>query len=459
MDRPDGALPPGPRAPGMLQGLRYSRDPLGFLAAVRRRHGDIFSINIPYFGRVVYVADPELVKVVFTGSPAVIHGGEGNMTMFEPGMGPTSVLVVDDELHLRERKLLLPPFHGVRVRRWGERVRAITEAEIERWPVGRPFALHPHLRRISLRTILEAIFGVRGKDRLALGERTTDAYLASVAPLAVAHVLRRNLGPIAPRARFDRASAAFDEFIFEEIAGRRREAEREERDDVLSELIRADPEDGDPVTDAELRDQLITIVRAGHETTGATLAWAVERLLRTPPALARLHASAAAGEDEYVDATLKETMRSRPAILDVVRKLTGPLRLGGYSLPAGTIVLAAIAAVHHRADRYPQPQEFRPERFLGAKPDSYAWLPFGGGVRRCIGASFAEYEMRIVLRTLVEAAELRAPDPRPERPVIRRLTLMPARGTRVIMERRTADPASRGEGRITRLLPRKGTPP
>jgi cytochrome P450 len=426
----------------MVQALRYNRDPLGFLATVRQRYGDVFSINIPYFGRVVYLADPELIKVLFTGSPDAIHGGEGNMIMFEPGMGPTSVLVVDDELHLRERKLLLPPFHGALVRRWGERVRAITEREIARWPVGKPFKLHPRMRRISMRTILEAIFGVRGEDRLELGERITDAYLACVAPLAVVHVLRRNLGPIAPRARFERASAAFDEFLFEEIASRRREAEAEKRDDILSELIRARPDDG-PASDEELRDQLITIVRAGHETTGSTLAWAIERLLRTPVAMARLRASTAAGEDAYVDATLKETMRTRPAILDVVRKLTTPLRLDGHSLPAGTFVLPAIATVHHRADRYPQPQAFRPERFLDTKPDGYAWLPFGGGVRRCIGASFAEHEMRIVLRTVVEATELRAPDPRPERPVIRRLTLMPAKGTRVIMQREPAKPFSR----------------
>lgn len=444
MARADRAMPPGPRAPGAVQALRYSRDPLGFLAAVRRRYGDIFSINIPYFGRVVYLADPELIKVVFTGSPTAIHGGEGNMVMFEPGMGPTSVLVVDDELHLRERKLLLPPLHGARVRHWGERIRAIAEREIGRWPVGEPFKLHPTLRRISMRTILEVIFGVRGEDRLELGERTCETYLARVAPLAVAHVLRRNLGPVSPRARFERASAAFDDFIFEEIACRRREAEAERRDDVLSELIRAQPDDGGPMSDEELRDQLITIVRAGHETTASTLAWAIERLLRTPPAMAHLRASTAVGEDDYVDATLKETMRTRPAILDVVRKLTAPLRLGGYPLPAGTFVLPAIATVHHRADLYPQPQEFRPERFLAAKPDGYAWLPFGGGVRRCLGASLAEYEMRIVLRTIVEATELRAPDPRPERPVIRRLTLMPAQGARVIMERNPTPAASDG---------------
>jgi cytochrome P450 len=428
-------FPPGSRSPSLVQAYRYVRDPLGFLVRYQRRYGDVFSLSFPYFGRLVYVADPALVKAMFTGSPELFHAGEANATVLEPALGPSSVLTLDEEPHMRQRKLLLPPFHGEQIGRYGETMREATLREMESWPVGEPFALRPHTQRITLAVIMQAVFGVHDEDRLARFERLIERFSERVSAVLAFPVLRRNLGPWSPWPRFRRARAALDEFIYEEIALRRAEGEESRGDDVLSLLLGARYDDGSPMSDEELRDELVTILAAGHETTATGLAWAVERLLRAPRALARLRESIAAGEEDYLEATVIETLRARPVIVDVARKLTAPARIGDYELPAGSYVMAAIAALHHREDLFPEPEEFRPERFLGTRPDNYAWIPFGGGVRRCVGAAFAEYEMRVVLRTILERAELSAPDPRPERVKVRNITLAPARGARVELKR------------------------
>jgi cytochrome P450 len=431
------AFPPRSRLPALAQAARYARDPLGFLIRFQRRYGDIFTVSFPYFGRIVYVANPELVKEVFTGSPDQFHAGAANATVLEPALGPNSVLTLDDVPHMRQRKLLLPPFHGERILRYGELMREVTLAEMESWPVGKPFALRPHTQRITLAVIMRAVFGVHDEQRLVRFERLIEAFSARVNAITVFPVLRRDLGRWSPWTRFLRAREALDEFIYEEIALRRAESGDAQagRDDVLSLLLAARHDDGSPMSDEELRDELVTVLGAGHETTATALAWAMERLLRTPRALAKLRESIAAGEDDYIDATIKETLRARPVIVDVVRKLTAPARIGGYELPAGTFVLPAIAALHYREDLFPEPDEFRPERFLDGKADTYAWIPFGGGVRRCIGAAFAEYEMRVVLRTILERAELSAPDAKPERVKVRNITLAPGRGARVSLDR------------------------
>ncbi len=430
-------FPPGSRLPAIAQAVRYVRAPLGFLAELQRRHGDIFSVSFPYFGKVVYVADEALVKAVFTGSPAQFHAGEANATVLEPALGPNSVLTLDDAPHMQQRKLLLPPFHGERIERYGELIREVTLAEMETWPVDEPFALRRHTQRITLAVIMRAVFGVHDEQRLARFEGLIETFASRVNAITAFPMLRRNLGRWSPWSRFLRAREALDEFIYEEIALRRREVEPGEdgHDDVLSLLLSARHDDGSPMSDEELRDELVTVLGAGHETTATALAWAMERLLRTPRALRALRESLAEGEDEYLDATIKETLRARPVIIDVARKLTAPASIGGYELPAGTFVMPAIAAMHYREDLFPDPEEFRPERFLDTKPDTYVWIPFGGGVRRCIGAAFAEYEMRVVLREFVERAELRAPDPRPEKVKVRNITLAPGRGTVVSLDR------------------------
>jgi cytochrome P450 len=303
---------------------------------------------------------------------------------------------------------------------------------MESWPLGRPFALRPHTQRITLAVIMRAVFGVHDEGRLARFERLIDDFAKRVGVITSFPMLRRNLGPGSPWPRFVRSRAALDEFIYEEIRLRRAEPGHEERDDVLSLLLGARDEEGAPMDDRELRDELVTVIGAGHETTATGLAWALERLVRNPETLGKLRASLAAGEEEYLNATVKETLRARPVIVDVARKLKAPATIGGYELAEGTFVLPAIAALHYREDLFPAPDEFRPERFLDGKADNYAWIPFGGGVRRCIGAAFAEYEMRTILREFVERAELRAVDPAPEKVRVRNITLAPAKGTRVI---------------------------
>ena len=431
-------FPPGSKAPAVAQAVSYARDPLGFLSARQRRYGDIFTIRFPFFGRVVYVARPDLVKALFTGSPAEFHAGEANATVLEPAVGPNSVLTLDDEPHMRQRKLLLPPFHGDRIQRYGELIVEMTRQEMESWPLGEPFAMRPHTQRITLAVIMRAVFGVHDEDRLARFERLIDDFARRVGIVTSFPVLRRNLGPGSPWPRFLRSRAALDEFIYEEIKLRRAEPGHEERDDVLSLLLGARDEDGEPMSDRELRDELVTVLGAGHETTATALSWAVELLTHNPAVLARLRDSLAAGEEEYLAATVKEVLRARPVIVDVARKLKAPATIGGYELPEKTFVLAAIAALHYHEDLFPEPGEFRPERFLDGKADNYAWIPFGGGVRRCIGAAFAEYEMRTILREFVERTELRPASPKPEKVRVRNITLAPAKGTRVVLDRRLA---------------------
>jgi cytochrome P450 len=422
-----------------VQAVGLWRDPIRLLARLRARYGDVFSVRFPSFPRLVYVADPELVKRVFTGDSRLFHAGEANAMVLEPALGPYSVLTLDEDEHMRQRKLLLPPFHGESVRRYGEVIREIAEGEVERWPVGRAFALRPHAQRITLDVILRAVFGVRGEDRLTRARRLVDEFARTSHAVLLFPVLRRRFSRFSPFARFQRARDELDAFLYEEIAARRTEGA--EREDVLSLLLGATHEDGTPMNDRELRDELITVIGAGHETTATALAWAVERLLRTPRVLARLRQSLAEG-DEYLDAVIKETLRTRPVVTDVARKATGPVEVGGYTVPAGTLVMPAIIAIHHREDLYPKPFEFRPERFLEGQGERYAWIPFGGGIRRCIGASFAQYEMRIVLRTVLERAELRAPRAQPERLRPRNITMAPARGGRVVVERRLTSPSS-----------------
>jgi cytochrome P450 len=426
-------FPPGPRSPGIVQLARFTRDPLGYFRGLHRNYGDVFTFTFPSIGRVVYVASPELVKQVFTGDPGRFHAGEANATVLEPVVGPNSVLTLDDTEHMRQRKLLLPPFHGESIRRYGEVIRAATQEEMETWPVGTPFALRPRTQHITLEVILRAVFGLRDPGRFAVAQRLVDGFVRRSHPIVLFPPLRRRFGRLSPMARFERARHALDHFIYEEIALRRSE-ERSDADDVLSLLLHASHEDGSPMTDRELRDELVTVIGAGHETTATGLAWAVERLVRNPRVLERLRQSVASGEDEYLDAVVKETLRTRPVITDVARMLTSTTEIGGYELPAGTIVLPAILVVHYREDLYPEPFEFRPERFLEGQGEGYAWIPFGGGVRRCIGAAFAQYEMQQVLGAVVERAHLRAADPSPERMRLRNITFAPARGARIVLE-------------------------
>ncbi|MFL5822694.1 MAG: cytochrome P450 [Solirubrobacteraceae bacterium] len=431
-------LPRESRIRSAFGAVQYLVDPLSNLRSFARRAEPIVRTSFPGIGPMVYVSDPDLVKQVFTGDPAVYHAGESTAAFLGPVVGPNSVLTLDEQPHLRQRKLLLPPFHGANIDRWAERIREITERDIATWPVGSPFSLRTRTQRITLEVILRAVFGVRGKQRFERVLPLVDDFARRANLIVLFPILRRDLGRRCPWMRFQRSRAALDAFLYEEIALRRTEADLAERDDVLSLLLQATDDEGRPMTDHELRDELITVIGAGHETTATAVAWAFERLLRTPAVLDRLKRSLPDG-DEYLEATIKETLRMRPVIVDVGRRLTRDIELGGYLIPAGSLLVPSIAGIHYREDAYPQANEFRPERFLNGASDSYVWIPFGGGVRRCIGASFAQFEMRLMIRTILERADLRAARPAPERAKIRNITIAPARGCQVVLERRLAE--------------------
>ena len=434
-------FPPGPRMPALLQAAFVTASPYGWMVKRWERYGDVFSSRFPVFGRVVYVAEPSLVKEVFTGDPATFHAGEANTLALGDALGDHSLLTLDEERHMSQRKLLLPPFHGESVRRYVEVMAEATEREVARWPVGKAFPLRPRMQAITLDVILRAVFGVRDGERMDLFRERIPPLGETASVLNWIPFFDRDLGGITPAARARRALAAVDELIYAEIAERRDERPGDDRGDVLSLLLQARHEDGSPMTDTELRDELLTLLTAGHETTATGLSWAFERLLRTPDVLARLTESL--DDDRYVDAVVKETLRIRPVVVDVARKLTRDAEVAGWRLPAGTLVLPAIAVLHRRPDLHESPDEFRPERWLEGSPEPYAWIPFGGGVRRCIGASFAQVEMRTVLREVLRRVRLRAPDRKPERGAVRHVTVVPARGCRAeVVERLAVEPAA-----------------
>jgi cytochrome P450 family 135 len=426
-----------------MQAAFVTASPYGWMLKRWRRYGDVFSSRFPIFGRVVYLADPALVKQVFTGDAQTFHAGEANTLALGDALGEHSLLTLDEERHLSQRKLLLPPFHGESVRRYIEVMAEATEREVASWPLGKEIELRPRMQAITLDVILRAVFGVRDDQRMDLFRERIPPLGETTSVLNWLPLMDRDLGGITPAARFRRALAAVDELIYAEIADRRAAPDGDQRDDVLSLLLRARHEDGSPMTDTELRDELMTLLTAGHETTATGLAWAFERLLRTPRVLERLTASL--DDDDYLDAVVKETLRVRPVIVDVARKLTREIEIEGWRLPAGTLVLPAIAVLHARPDLYESPSEFRPERFLNSGAEPYAWIPFGGGVRRCIGASFAQTEMRTVLREVLRRVRLRAPSQRPERGVIRHVTVVPGRGARAVVEGKNE--CSRGAAR------------
>jgi cytochrome P450 len=382
----------------------------------------------------VYVTDPAEIKRIFTGDTSVFHAGEANGTVLAKVMGRHSVLILDEDAHLRQRRRMLPPFHGESVRRYGEVIEEVTREEMARWPVGREVRLHPSMQKITLEVIMRAVIGVEDEARLARLRRLLPGLVNLNAVLLMAWVWPR-LSAVGPWRRFEKLKQTIDGVLYDEIRRRRADPDLERRSDILSLLIRGSGDEA-PMTDAELRDQLVTLLLAGHETTATGLAWAFERLLRQPEALRRVEEEVAAGEDLYLDAVVKETLRVRPVIFDVARKLKAPVEVAGYTVPAGVTLMPAIGIVQRSADRWQEARRFRPERFLDGQPDPYTWIPFGGGTRRCLGAAFATFEMKTVLRTVLSGLELRADRPESERVTMRHITLVPARGARAVVVRR-----------------------
>ena len=429
-------LPPGPKAPRALQTARWIARPAGFMEDSQRRYGDMFTLRITHEGTWVFLSHPDAVKQVFTGDPRLLHAGEANVVLL-PVLGSNSVLLLDDDAHMAQRKLMLPPFHGERMRGYERTMAEVAAREIERWPAGEPVPSWPAMQAITLEVIVRTVFGVRDRARI---ERLAEALKGSLGlasqPLRMAVLAA--LGPrrVAEAGWFRAWLAPTDELIYEEIRARRDAPDLAERDDILSMLLQARHEDGTEMSDKELRDELMTLLVAGHETTATALAWALEALTHHPAALARLRDEIDAGEDAYLDAVIKETLRLRPVIALVLRRLIEPMEIGGRVLPAGVNVAPSIYLLHRRADVYDEPRAFRPERFLDKPPGTYTWIPFGGGVRRCLGASFAQFEMKVVLRELVARLDLRAARPDQEARVRRAIVFAPARGGEVVAEPR-----------------------
>lgn len=431
-------LPPGPRLPRPVAALNWTFRPIRFLEKCAERYGDCFTVQLPPpAGAVVHVHNPEGVKQVFTGDPEALHAGEVNAIELGSLLGENSLLTLDGQRHLRERRLMLPPFHGERMTQYGETMARIARESLAGWPVGRPFAMRERFRDITLEVILSAVFGLEPGPR-------TDSIRAAVAKLMTATdhwaaaipILQRRLPGWSPWKRFVEARATVDDLLYAEIGRRRGELGGGERIDIMSMLLTAEYEDGARMTDREVRDELITLLAAGHETTTSGLSWTFELLFRNPQCQARLEEelASAQGEPEYLDAVIKEALRMRPVVPAVGRRLKAPFELNGYLLPAGAIVVPDIYLAHHRADTYPDPYRFRPERFIEEQAGTYTWFPFGGGVRRCVGASFATFEMKIVLREVLAHARLGPATPRPDRIVRRHVTIRPKRGTMAVLQ-------------------------
>jgi cytochrome P450 len=420
--------------PVALQTAIWFRRAQWMMAQCAARYGETFTLRIVNEGTWVMVSNPDHVKQVFTGDPRVFHAGEGNRVLL-PFLGAHSLLLLDEDAHMEQRKLLLPPLHGERMQRHGRLMAAIAAEEIETWPQGEPYRLRPRLQAITLEIILRAVFGLERGERLDELRRELRRLLDLLTQPQIL-LVPMLIGPerLAGMASFHRLHARVDELILSEIAERRRAADVGTRDDMLSMLLGARHErDGSPMSDQELRDQLLTLLVAGHETTATALSWAVERLVRHPDKLSRLAEEVTAGETAYLEAVVTETLRLRPVISLVARRLREPVEIGGWRLPAGLTVTPSIYLVHRRPDVYPDPERFEPERFLDNPPGTYTWIPFGGGVRRCIGGSFAHFEMQVVLGELVKRRRLRATRPAAERVFRRAITETPRHDAEVVL--------------------------
>ena len=419
---------PGPRMPRLVQSWLGVAFPEEARLVMRRRHGPVFRTRDAIAGEVFHVADRRLVEQMFKWKPDQYNVGEPREVM-EPVTGPNSILLLDGDRHMRMRKVMLPPFHGEAIAHYEELIAQITDREIDGWRPGDRIRTRTVAQTITMEVIIQAVFGITDPRRVA-EMRQLLPRLSSINPLLAIEAMRKDLGPRSPWGRFIRERDRVDQMLYEEIERPRGDSGEDPRD-ILTLLLAARDEDGRPLTDRELRDELITLLLAGHETTATSIGWAFERLLRTPGALER----ASTEDGEYIDAVIKETLRFRPVVPEVFRAPTRPTELGGWLFPSGAQLAASIFLVQRDPELYPpDPEAFRPERFLDGAPEPYTWIPFGGGVRRCLGAAFAQLEMKVVIGRILARARLRAPRARGEKARFRGVTVLPSRGGEAIVE-------------------------
>jgi cytochrome P450 len=418
-------LPDGPRWPAFAQTLMFMGARKIFAPRWQRKYGDVFAIHVAPAGRAVVLSRPEHIREVFAGPSDVFHAGEGN-AILGPIMGEHSVLLLDEAEHLAARKRVMAAFHGEAIASWGTVVEELAEKTVASWPVNEPFAVHQHMNDISLEVILRIVFGVTDEARLD-EMRPLLQRLVRIGPVIFLGWLYPGLDNIGPWKRFNAVKKKTDALIHREIHERRTVADLDGRKDVLSKLLAADPTQ----TDEQLRDHLVTLLLAGHETTASTLAWTFHDLARLPEALAKVQRAADADDDAYLEAVVKESMRMRPVIGEVARRLNKPATVAGYDLPAGVVVFPSIELVQRRPSVFPSPDQFRPERFLEGNPPPATWIPFGGGIRRCLGAALAMVEAKAVLKVVMRRVDI-SPVGREEWPRARNVTTIPARGARII---------------------------
>lgn len=437
-----GQLPPGPSMPTVLQTLAWWARPVPFLERCRAEFGRAFPVRLLGQDPFVMIFDPAEIKQVFTASAEVLHPGEG-ARILEPVVGPNSILLLDEGRHLAQRKLVLPAFHGDRMEALRDVIAEVSEAEIARWPRGESLPMHPHVQALTLEVILRAVFGLTaGERRLeSLRALLTDMLSFGENPLSLLPQFHREGAKRGPVARFLRTRERTDVEIYDLIAERR--ATGGDGEDVLSMFLGAEHEDGSPMSDVEIRDELMTLLVAGHETTATELAWCFERLVHNPEVLATLVAEIDSGGEEYVAATVRETLRRRPVLINAQpRKVMSEVEVGGHVYGPGCHLVPNAYLVQHDPEIYPDPYAFRPERFLDSDPGTYTWIPFGGGRRRCIGASFAMLEMNLVLKALLTANDLSAGGDGVEFNRRRMITVSPSAGARVTLRPRAAVPAA-----------------
>jgi cytochrome P450 len=422
---------PGPRSPRLFQTLLGVMRPLDARLNMRKRYGGVFRTNDALAGELFHIADRDLIEEIFKWKPAQYNVAEPRQVM-EPVTGPSSILLLDGARHMRMRKLMLPPFHGEAIAHYAELIEEITEREISDWRAGQRIRTRKVAQTITMEVIIRAVFGITDPERVAELRRLLPR-MSSPSPFLL--LIQKDLGPRSPWGRFVRLRDHVDRLLLEEIDRRRSDPEGDEHEDILAVLLSARDEDGEPLTKSELRDELITILLAGHETTATSIGWAFERLLRTPAALERLTEEVRNGDSsEYLDAVVKETFRVRPVVPEVFRAPTEQADLGGYTFAPGTQLAASILLVQLDPELYPpDPQAFRPERFLDGAPEPYTWVPFGGGVRRCLGAAFATLEMKVVISTILRRTTLAAPRTAAEKARFRGVTLLPSRGGEAIV--------------------------